>query len=58
MATIYRCDKCSRDQSEPLKTISIERDYDNSSYSKELCDNCLRRLNDWLKRDAVEAQSK
>lgn len=60
MATIYRCDKCDSEQKEPLVKVSIPIYNRYKSYksgdeydfkSIDLCDNCISRLNDFIKPD-------
>lgn len=54
MATIYRCDRCHDDQTKPLKVIRIPRfwmdDYDsNDDIQREVCDNCLKLVDEFTK---------
>jgi hypothetical protein len=55
MATIYRCDKCHREGSEPsfLGTTSVAEVMTPTMAAHicrqyELCSRCRQRLNDWL----------
>ena len=49
MATKYECDRCGEIGFLRLKQVDII--YSDSTYypKKDLCDNCIYQLQDWLK---------
>ena len=61
MATIYRCDRCDNESNEQLANVSIPRHTNfrpverGDNYNKDLCDSCVRELNEWIKPRSKKA---
>lgn len=65
MSVVYRCDRCDREDKEPFLIASIPRvlagNYtrrkDADNFNKDLCDNCVKELNEWVKPQAKQGKS-
>ena len=59
MATIYRCDKCSREyrshEKHRIRRVTVEGGEHYMSIISDLCEGCVRLLEIWLRPDVTEA---
>lgn len=63
MATIYRCDRCSKEETNDLDISRIEYPiYNYHNFNKEnmthkdLCQSCISKLNDFMKPLSTESK--
>lgn len=47
MATIYRCDRCGKEQ---ITGLQLVRTQNSSGFSWELCIGCCHKLSEWVKK--------